>query len=184
MILLTTSRRPTRGIRTFCHDFGRSVPNIVRINRGKLSITEVAEKALEENAEKVIIVDRWKDGPGKLRFFNVNSTGLNAVPPLIYISGIKLSEDLRKAKVKPSSGRSLVLALLSERSDQAFMMAKFLSNFLRISILSIEQASLNRQTAMLISFDSAQRMQITFISLPEKVEVGPSITVSHVIWEI
>ncbi len=184
MILLTTSRRPTRGIRTFCHDFARSVPNSIRINRGKLSITEVAEKAIEENAEKVIIVDRWKGGTGKLRFFNVNSTGLNAVPPLIYISGIKFSKDFRKAKVKLPLTRSLAVALLSEKSDQAFKMAKFLSNFLRISILPMERASFNRQTAMLVSFDSARRMQITFISLPEKVEVGPCITVSHVIWEI
>lgn len=182
MILLTTSRRPTRGIRTFCHDLTRSIPDIVRISRGKLSITEVAEKALENNADKVIIVDRWKSGPGKLRFFNVNSTGLNAVPPLIYVSGIRLQKTFRKAKAKPV--RSLAVTLSSEKANQTSKIAGFLSDFLHVPMLSIEEASVNYQAVMLVSFDSAQRIQITFFLLPEKVEIGPRITVSHVIWEI
>ena len=182
MILLTTSRNPTRNIRTFCHDLTRSIPNIVRINRGKLSLTEVAEKALENNANKVIIVDRWKGGPGKLRFFNVNSTGLNAVPPLIYVSGIRLQRTFRKANFKPV--RSLVVTLPSEEFNQTSKIAGFLSDFLHVPMLCMEKASLHHQAAILVSRDSAQRIQLTFLLLPEKVEIGPRITVSHVIWEI
>jgi len=182
VILLTTSRRPTRGIRTFCHDLARSIPDIVRINRGKLSLTEVAEKALENDADRVIIVDRWKGGPGKIRFFTVDSAGLNAVPPLIYVSGIRLQRTFGKAKAKPV--RSLAVISPSEETNQIFKIAEFLSDFLRVPILSMEEASKNYQAAMLVSFDSRQRMQVSFFLLPEKVEIGPRITVSHVIWEI
>ncbi|MFQ6087124.1 MAG: Brix domain-containing protein [Candidatus Bathyarchaeia archaeon] len=182
MILLTTSRRPTRGIRTFCHDLTRSIPNIVRISRGKLSITEVAEKALENGADKVIIVDRWKGGPGKIRFFNVDSTGLNAVPPLIYVGGIRLQKTFRKAKVKLV--RSLAVTLSSEKSNRTSKIAGFLSDFLCVPMLYMEEASVNCPAAMLVSSDSAQRIQVTFLLLPEKVEIGPRIIVSRVVWEI
>jgi len=154
----------------------------VRINRGKLSLTEVAEKALENNAERVIIVDRWKGGPGKIRFFNVGSAGLNAVPPLIYVSGIRLQRSFRKAKVKPV--RSLAVVSPFEETSQTFKIAEFLSDFLRVPILSMEEASANYKAAMLVSFDSKERIRISFFLLPEKVEIGPRIVVSHVIWEI
>lgn len=182
MILLTTSRRPTRGIRTFCHDLARSIPNVVRISRGKLSIIEVAEKALENNAEKVLVIDRWKGGPGKIRFFQVDSTGLNAVSPLIYVSGIRLQRTFGKAKVKPV--RSLAVSFRSEESIQISKIARFLSDFFRAPLLPMKEASLNCQAAMLVSFDSAQRIQVSFFLLKEKVEIGPRITFSHIAWEI
>lgn len=56
MILLTTSRRPTKRIRKFCHDVERSIPDVIRINRGKLNLDGIAEKALELNADRVIII--------------------------------------------------------------------------------------------------------------------------------
>jgi rRNA maturation protein Rpf1 len=160
----------------------RSIPNVVRINRGKLSTAELAEKALEINAEKVIIVDRWKGGPGKIRFFNVNSAGLNAVPPLIYVSGIRLQRTFSRTRVKPV--RSLAVTLPLETSNQTSKIARFLSDFLHVPMLSMEEASLNHQAAMHISRDATQRIQIAFLLLPEKAEIGPRITVSHVIWEI
>jgi len=67
-ILLTTSRRPTNRIRSFCHDFASCLPNIVRINRGKLNLDGIVEKTLEINADRVVIIDRWKGGLGKFSF--------------------------------------------------------------------------------------------------------------------
>ena len=58
MILLTTSRRPTKRIRTFCHDFVLSVPNIIRINRGKLNLDGITEKAVELNANRIVVIAR------------------------------------------------------------------------------------------------------------------------------
>jgi rRNA maturation protein Rpf1 len=147
-----------------------------------LSITEVAEKALESKAEKVIIVDRWKGGPGRLRFFNVNSTGLCAVPPLIFIKSIRLQRTFSTRRVKPI--RSLAITLTTEKSNQNSKIARFLSDFLRVPMLSLEEASLNYQASMHVSPNSAWRLQITFFLLPEKVEIGPRITVSHVIWDV
>lgn len=147
MILLTTSRGPTRGIRIFYHDLTHSIPDVVRISRGKLSVTEVAEKTLENNTDKVIIVDRWKNRLGKNRFFNVSSTGLNAVPPLVYFSGIRLQKTFRKGKVK--TVHSLAVALPSEKYNQTSKIAGFLSDFLSVPILTTEDALVNCQVPFL-----------------------------------
>ena len=80
MILLTTSRRPTGRIRTFCRDLSNSIPDVVRVNRGKMSLDGVAEKAIEVEADHIIVVDRWHGGPGKINLFQL-STGLKPVPP-------------------------------------------------------------------------------------------------------
>ncbi|MFQ5836261.1 MAG: Brix domain containing protein, partial [Candidatus Bathyarchaeia archaeon] len=93
MTLLTTSRRPTPRIRTFCRDLARSIPNVVRVNRGKLSLDGIAEKALEFNADRVVIVDRWKGGPGKIEFFKIGQEGLVPVPPIMYVASIKLQRE-------------------------------------------------------------------------------------------
>jgi rRNA maturation protein Rpf1 len=169
-------------MRTLCHDLARSIPNIIRINRGKLSLIEIAEKALENNADKVVIVDRWKGGPGKIRFFKVNSTGLKAIPPLIYIKGIRLQRTFEKAKAKPV--RSLGLIPPSKKTKQTSKVARFISEFFVVSMIPTEEDWKKFQAAITVSLDSMKRMRISFLLLPKKIEIGPRITVSHVIWEI
>ena len=48
-VLLTTSRRPTSRMRSFSRDFAGCLPDIVRINRGKLNLDGIVEEALEGN---------------------------------------------------------------------------------------------------------------------------------------
>jgi len=169
-------------MRTFCRDLARSIPNVIRINRGKLSLTGVAEKALENNANRVMIVDRWKGGPGKIRLFRVDSEGLRAVAPLIYVKGVRFQRTFEGIKVR--SVRSLALSFSGKETDQILKIGKALSDFLEIPILSMEEAVTSFQAAMVVSLDSMERIRVSFLLLPEKVEVGPRITVSHVIWEI
>mgnify|MGYP000020469244 CR=1 FL=1 len=53
-IIITTSRRPTRRIRSFCSDLERSIPNSIKITRGKLSFENLIEKALKLEADRLI----------------------------------------------------------------------------------------------------------------------------------
>jgi rRNA maturation protein Rpf1 len=130
----------------------------------------------------VVIVDRWKGGPGKIRFFHVNTAGLKPVPPLIYVKGVRLQRDFRKTRIKPV--RSLAVVSPTQKNEEASAIADFLSDFFRVPLLPMEEASTSCQAAMLVSLNSMQRMQISFFLLPEKFEIGPRITFSHVIWEI
>jgi len=180
VILLTTSRRPTRRIRTLCHDLARSIPNVVRINRGKLSLDGIAEKALELNADRVIVVDRWKGGPGKIELFRVEPAGLTPVIPLMYVAGIRLQ---REFEAKTKAVRSLAVTTAPENPPEITKIAENLSNFLNFPLSSIDEAASKYQASMHVLRNASGRIQITFMLLPQMVEIGPRITISRVVWE-
>jgi len=180
VILLTTSRRPTRRIRTLCHDLARSIPNVARINRGKLNLDGVAERALELNADRVIVIDRCKGGPGKIKFFRVEPAGLTPVPPLMYVAGIKLQ---REFKAGTKAVRSLAVTMAPENPPEIKKIAENLSNFLNFPMSSVDEAASKYQALMHVSHNASGRIQITFMLLPKIVETGPRIAISRVVWE-
>jgi len=181
VILLTTSRRPTRRIRTLCHDLVLSVPNIARINRGKLNLDGIAERAIELNANRVVAIERWKGGPGKIKLFRVKPTGLISVPPSMYVAGVKLR---REFEAKMRHIRSLAVTMEPNKSSGTSRIEEQLSGFFSLPRLPINEAATKYQFSMHVSLDAIRRTQITFMSLPQMVEIGPRITLSKVVWEV
>jgi len=181
VILVTTSRRPTERIRSLCRELAHVIPNAVRVNRGKLSLDGVAERALEFGADRVIIIDRWKGGPGKIDFFRADSEGLSPVPPKLYVSGVRLQ---REFKIKVRKIRPITLTASSEGSSQAGKLAEVLSGFLEIPKSTEGCVPSAYRASMHVSSDARGSVQITFVLLPEGVEAGPRITLSHAVWEI
>lgn len=184
MILLTTSRRPTKAIRTFCRDLSHTIPNTLRINRGKLSLEGVAEKALESHAEKVLIVERWKGGLGKIRFFNVSEKSLRLIPPLIYLKGVKLQRKFQEAKPKRRRIKSFALMISQSVSVGVKKFGDALSKFFGIPIISYEETMMDYDALMQIMLEQQGFLTITFRLFPEMVEVSPRIGISHLIWEV
>ena len=183
MILITTSRRPTRRIRTFCNDLSRCIPHSTRINRGKLSREGLAEKALELDADRVIIVDRWKGGPGKIELFHVKES-LLGVPPLIYIRGIKLQREMGFPKSRPFDSMAIT-ASYSSQDEEIPKLVEALSNFLQVPVTKPNESFEKKyQVLMGVNRDAMERIRITFFKLPENREIGPRITVSHLIWSL
>jgi len=178
-ILLTTSRDPTPRIRTFCKDLMRAIPSVVSVNRGKMSVDEVAEKALEHDADHVAIVDRWHGGPSALKFFRVGQSGLVLTSPVIHVAGIRLQREFGVPKVKPA--HSMVL-LESENSGEMLRLMETFSSFFSVPILSMDEAAKAGPTLMCFSRDKARGIVITFMVEPGHVEVGPRISVSRVEW--
>jgi len=179
VILLTTSRRPTGGIRTLCNDLARSIPNVVRINRGKLNLDGITERALELNADRIIVVDRWKGGPGKIKLFRVEPTGLTPVPPVMYVAGIKLQ---REFKAKTKAVESLAVTMAPGNSE-AMKIAEYLSNFLDFPLSLIDEAASDHKASIHVLHNASGRIQITFMLLPQMIEMGPRITISRVVWK-
>jgi len=175
-ILLTTSRNPTPRMRTFCNDLANVIPNLLRVNRGKMSTDEVAEKALELNADRVVIVDRWHGGPGSIKFFRVGESGLVSIPPIIHVAGIRLSREFGISRVKPAT------SLIAQPSLKVLSVVEALSKFFGIPILPIDEVAKVSSTLMSILRDNGSRIVITFIVKPNHVEVGPRIMVSNVEW--
>ena len=181
-ILITTSRNPTQIMRTFCNDLAHTIPHTIRINRGKSSLTTLAEKALEHGAEKIVIADRWKGNLGKIQLFEINDTGLTRYYPLIYVKNVRLRRTFGR---KPSKAtKCLTLQTDFEIPFEAQKLGNALANFLNIRKKSIEETCApSTQTAMHISLKTTHHIQITFMQTPQKIEIGPRITISHLIWK-
>ena len=180
MILLTTSRRPTGRIRTFCRDLANSIPDVVRVNRGKMSLDGLAEKAIELEADKVVVVDRWHGGPGRINLFQLSSTGLKLVPPLMLISGIRLRRELKTTK----RARSSAISVEPNGSYDLERVAGCLSTFFGLPIVSLDDAHSEHRASMHFSFNSSKQIQITFMLLGRMVEIGPRATFSKLVWDV
>jgi len=181
VIMLTTSRRPTGRIRTFCRDLVNSIPDVVRVNRGKMSQDGVAEKAIEFEADRVIVIDRWREGAGKINLFRVSSTGLKSVPPSMLISGICLRREFKEGTRRV---RSSVITVEPETSPELGRIAGRLSQYLGLPLLSLDEASTRHRVSMHFLFDSKRRLQVTFMLLGRMVEIGPKLTMPKLIWEV
>lgn len=178
-VLLSTSRNPTPRIRTFCRDLSRVIPCMVRINRGKMSTDEVAEKALQHEADRVVIIDRWQGGPSRMKFYQVHESGLVLFPPTIQIGSIKLQREFGVSKVKLTSS-TVIPEPNSSRELQRVVCA--FSDFLGIPILSRDEIGRKSLTLMCFSWCKFNQICITFIIEPKHVEVGPEIIVSSAEW--
>jgi U3 small nucleolar ribonucleoprotein protein IMP4 len=181
VILLTTSRRPTGRIRTFCRDLVSSIPDVVRVNRGKMSLDGIAEKAIELEADRVVVVDRWRGGPGKINLFRISSTGLTFVPPLMLISGIRLRREFKEVTRRT---RSSAITMKPEDSTELERIAGRMSQHFSLPVLSVDEATRKHGASMHFSFDSSRHIQISFMRLQRMVEIGPRVTLSKLIWEV
>jgi rRNA maturation protein Rpf1 len=180
LILLTTSRRPTRAIRALCRDLSNSLPNVVRVNRGKMNLDGIAERAIGLEADRVVLVDRWRGGPGKISLFRITPSGLKLIPPLMLIAGVRLRRELKEdTRRTPSS----VVTIDPDDSPDLKRIARNLSQFFDLPALPIEEASKKHSASMHFSFDSPRHPQITFLLLSRMIEIGPKIIISKLIWE-
>jgi rRNA maturation protein Rpf1 len=180
LILLTTSRRPTGSIRAFCRDLANRIPNVVRINRGKMSLDGVAEKAIELEADRIIIVDRWHAGPGKINLFQISSTGLSSNPLLMILSGIRLRKEFEQERRRAQSS---VITVEPKTSPELEHLTEYLSQFFGLPILALNDAYNSHRFSIHFSFNSLHRVKITFMNLERMVEIGPRLTISKLIWE-
>jgi rRNA maturation protein Rpf1 len=181
LILLTTSRRPTGAIRTLCRDLANSLPNVVRVNRGKMSLDGIGEKAIEFEADRAVVVDRWRGGPGRITLFQLAQAGLKAVPPILLIAGVRLRRELTE---KTRRIRSSAVTVEPEDSSKLERFADCLSQFFSLPVMSMEGVAEKHRASMHLSFGSSRRPQITFVLLRGMVEIGPRITLSKLVWDV
>jgi len=70
--LVTTSHRPTRNTRRFTKFISMILPNFIRVNRGKLTLSMLALQAIDMNIDKVVIIRNRKGNPGYIDIYNVD----------------------------------------------------------------------------------------------------------------
>jgi rRNA maturation protein Rpf1 len=170
-------------MRTLCNEISYNIPSAVRINRGKLSLEGIAEKSMAFNAEKVLIIEKWKFGAAKIQLFHVKPEGLERVPPTIYVRHLRFRRNLAAEMMRGRRIKSIAMAASLYKNAEVMKLEKALSDFFALPVLSLEKV-VNRKydAAMQIKTTSQKDLIITFMLLPELVEMGPQILVSHLVW--
>lgn len=179
MILLTTSRRPSDELRTFCRDLVYSLSDLERVNRGKMSLDGVAEKALELGADRVIVVDRWNKGVGQVSFFTFGSNGLVVFSPRLLLSNILLRRDFGQPMRRKATAVTVDLKDLGELES----VGKRFSEFFGLPFLTTKQAYREHDVSLHLMVDSSKNLRVTFIGLERMFEIGPQVTVSKLVWD-
>jgi rRNA maturation protein Rpf1 len=146
-----------------------------------MSLDGVAEKAIELEADCVVVVDRWHGGPGRINLFQVSSTGLKSVPPLMLIGEIRLRRELNEGR---RGVRSSAITLEPADSAELASIAEHMSKYFGLPVLSLDEASKNHRASMHFSFVSSRRIQVTFMLLGRMVEIGPRVTFSKLVWDV
>ncbi len=115
--LITTSREPTRRIRSFIKDLNKVIPGSVRVNRGKKSVEDLARECLRYGLSRALIVFRAKGNPGKIVFLEVTPTHYSYYPLAIYLKGIKLRREMKVNDVEHSLGEKSRLMVVTYASQ-------------------------------------------------------------------
>lgn len=185
MILLTTSHRPTRRVRSLCNDLACSIPGLVRVNRGKTSFFDLAEKAVQMKIEKIVVIDRWKGGPGRIRLLRIIDGKMRECAPRLYISGIKLKREFTASKEISRKLVKCVFLDLGEISNvEVERLASSLSEFFEVPTFKVEEAPSNYDAYLRFTSGEDCLACISFHALPSNAEIGPRIKISHVAWQV
>ncbi len=106
-LILTTSRRTHRRIRSFLKDLAQAIPHSHRINRGHTSIPELASLAQRIGAYGVAIVLGQKANPSGIRFYRLEEAELIKTYT-IRITSVKLLRETPDSQ-KPLNTNRLVI---------------------------------------------------------------------------
>jgi len=122
---------------------------------------------------------------GKIEFFRISAKGSDVILPLIYVKSVKLSRDFAENGSRRRRIKSVAIIASKTASLEVKRLKNFLSELFNIPIFSLKEIYNKRiDAAMQIAADPSNRIIITFKLIPELVEIGPQIRVSHLVWEL
>lgn len=179
MILITTSRRPTKRMRTLCNDLRRVFHSAFRINRGKMSVEAIAEACAELEADRVVLIERWKGGPGKVVLYRLGDGQLSHVFPILYLVGVKTQDDYGK---RTRIGAGLVVTFPEGSAEGVRLIAQALAEFLETPLLETSLKTPEAKASLHVSSSPQNEARLVFTMPAAVVEVGPAMVVKNAIW--
>ncbi len=92
MIIITTSRKPSRRTRSFCKDLQYSIKNAIYLTRGKSSLEEILE--MLDTKDRLIHISEIRANPSRIAIMDRDGY----IYIIIYISGVKLIRENKNFK--------------------------------------------------------------------------------------
>jgi len=121
LILITTTRRPSRRTRSFVRDLYHVLPSSIRRNRGKMSLEDLNELAIRTGVDRVIVVGTQRGNPSSLTFYEPTPSRLKLIST-VNLSGVSLRREITKKRA-PHSKRMCV-ASSDELENEAELLAR------------------------------------------------------------
>jgi rRNA maturation protein Rpf1 len=165
-------------MRSLCHDLEHVLPNATHINRGKLSLAGVFNRVFDVGAENLILVERWKGGPGRIHFYQITPE-VTRLSLLLILGGVKTQIDFGRRR---RLAKKMVVTVTEDPPKNILKLAQFLAHFLTapLSTKGIEETA---TTALHISPIPDGEASIQVHALPGGSEVGPRLIVKQAVWE-
>lgn len=175
MILLTTSREPTANMRSFCKELANSLSGVQRLTRGKTGLSSIVKKAYELEKHWVILVERWKGGPGKIRFIEAKPEGPRWVDPTLFIRGIRLRRDqgMGRTKWSPAGG-----ILFDSSNHPCCVLASLMASITGLRPSPIGSLAQSK-TALMITRCQGCSAKMTIVRTDSFAELGPTIYIDR-----
>jgi U3 small nucleolar ribonucleoprotein protein IMP4 len=124
IIVLTSSRDSGIRMRQFLNELEMAIPNTVKVNRGKMSLIDLAGKALGLGATKIVYFGARGGNPSVMRFIRVRPGSIEFLPYAIKILGVKLLLDMQVRVRQVSQARSAIVISLGEYIDVADILSE------------------------------------------------------------
>ncbi len=124
IIAISTSRRPSQRVRTFCREFSRALPQTAYLKRGSSSFQELSIRTFEDGASRLIIVDSRRKNPDKIRIYRLEPGCLEEIIALRIIGHELKRERKNKSRVKDSSSIAFEFHNIAE-----WLQKKFIDSF-------------------------------------------------------
>ncbi|MCD6510081.1 MAG: hypothetical protein J7L11_06855 [Thermoprotei archaeon] len=178
-IIVSTCREPGRRIRSFSKELAASLPDAIRVNRGKYPLGELARISLELGADTLIIVGSRKGNPGRLVIYRIEEDQYYKVPPLIRIRGVKLLREIDE-KSPVSVVKSLVVTCSEGMPDEVKEFAESLAGALRlpyVEITSYDEVMNSADILLSLTHRREGHIILKFLNANDLKPAGPLIRV-------
>lgn len=174
-LFITTSRRPTRRVRSFCKELSKVFPRAAYVNRGKMNLEEVLLEASARKAGYALIVNVRKGNPGRIDLYDVS---LKKLKTSFVCLGVKLA---REMGVTPSPLRNA--AVMVEGEGELEVLGRVLAEALDLPILKLEEQSYPNvyHSAVLLSPRRGYLGALNFLDLASRKPIGPLIRVKRLL---
>lgn len=105
-VIVTTSRAPSPRTRSFVKDLVSVTPGGLKVNRGHLTLDELAVLAVEQGADRVVIVGERRGNPSIIRVYTPRGRPPRLVNIVTFIvKGVGLSREV--GRPQPSTPQTL-----------------------------------------------------------------------------
>jgi len=176
MIIITSSRRPSRRTRSFIRELVSVIPNTIKITRGKRTLQELLLVCLEVKAKTLILVLEKRGNPSALLFYLVDQKNNVLLKKLMLkLKGLKLWRELDNA-VRPYNPSSIAIDASNIGSGLAELLAEKLALFLGCKLV-FNREELLEYDVVIRMLEKEEYCELRFINPSTLKNVGPLLKI-------